>query len=92
MTLRNAFASMGTESTSDKILFALSKILTRLPFQTPAGEMRASITSGTLPTVTTLTNITSAGGLRMDLSQMAAINASVAIKRRNIIVAQETSR
>jgi hypothetical protein len=77
------------DSTEDRILLALKNIITKLPWPNAAGEARTVIQSGTVTTVTTVTtvsNITSAGGFRMDLSQMAAINAAVAIKRRNITV------
>lgn len=89
MTLRNAFDGLETETTGEKIVTLLGLILNRLSFPSTAGETRAIINSGTITTVTTvstLSNITSVGNFRMDMDQMASINAKVSGVRSQIAV------
>jgi len=84
MALRNAFDNIATESTGEKMVTLLGLILNRLSFPTTAGETRAVVNSGTVSTVTTMTQV--GFGVRLDLDQMAQVNSRVAGLRSQIAV------
>lgn len=84
MVLRNAFEDLGSTSDLAAIRLLLGMILERLGQPNPAqGSMRVTITDGT---VTTVSNITLAGGLAMNNDQQVQFYSAATQIRNRITV------
>jgi hypothetical protein len=58
MALRNAFADLATEDSTQTILYLLAQIIDKMARIDTADRMAVSVEAGTLPTVTTVSDVT----------------------------------
>ena len=57
MALRNAFADLATEDSTQTILYLLAQIIDKMARLDTADRMAVNVESGTLPTVTTVSDV-----------------------------------
>lgn len=57
MALRNAFADLATEDSTQTILYLLAQIIDKMARLDTADRLAVNVESGTLPTVTTVSDI-----------------------------------
>ena len=96
MSLRNAFADLATEDTTQTLLYLLTAILEKMPrvdnadrlviTSVEAGSQAVTVSSGTVTTVTTVGNQTSLGGRDVTNIPHAVANMGTAHIYNNIIV------
>ena len=96
MSLRNAFADLATEDTTQTLLYLLSAILEKMPrvdnadrlviTSVEAGAQAVTVSSGTVTTVTTVGNQTNLGGRDATNIPQAVANMGTAHIYNNIIV------
>ena len=96
MTLRNAFADLATEDTTQTLLYLLTAILEKMPrvdnadrlviTSAEAGSQAVTVSSGTVTTVTTVGNQTNLGGRDTTNIPQAVANMGTAHIYNNIIV------
>ena len=96
MALRNAFAEMATEDTTQTLLYLLTAILEKMPrvdnadrlviTSVEAGSQAVTVSSGTVTTVTTVGNQTNLGGRDATNIPQAVANMGTAHIYNNIIV------
>lgn len=96
MALRNAFADLATEDTTQTLLYLLTAILEKMPrvdnadrlviTSVEAGSQAVTVSSGTVTTVTTVGNQTSLGGRDVTNIPYAVANMGTAHIYNNIIV------
>jgi hypothetical protein len=58
MALRNAFADLATEDSTQTILYLLAQIIDKMARLDTADRMAVSVEAGTRPTVTTVSDVT----------------------------------
>lgn len=99
MALRNAFADLATEDTTQTLLYLLTAILEKMPrvdnadrlviTSVEAGSQAVTVSSGTVTTVTTVTTVgnqTNLGGRDATNIPQAVANMGTAHIYNNIIV------
>lgn len=96
MALRNAFADLATEDTTQTLLYLLTAILEKMPrvdnadrlvvTSVEAGSQAVTVSSGTVTTVTTVGNQTNLGGRDATNIPQAVANMGTAHIYNNIIV------
>lgn len=87
MALKNLFGEIGLESTLQKIAVYLAEIAQNIGRMYPdtSGRMRVNIETGTLTTVTTLTNASQIGGVNASYDQYCQMQMTVNSSIRNQI-------
>ena len=96
MALRNAFADLATEDTTQTLLYLLTAILEKMQrvdnadrlviTSVEAGSQAVTVSSGTVTTVTTVGNQTNLGGRDAANIPQAVANMGTAHIYNNIIV------
>ena len=96
MPLRNAFADLATEDTTQTLLYLLTAILEKMPrvdnadrlviTSVEAGSQAVTVSSGTVTTVTTVGNQTNLGGRDATNIPQAIANMGTAHIYNNITV------
>ena len=96
MALRNAFADLATEDTTQTLLYLLTAILEKMPrvdnadrlviTSVEAGSQAVTVSSGTVTTVSTVSNQTNLGGRDATNIPQAVANMGTAHIYNNIIV------
>lgn len=69
MALRNAFADLATEDSTQTILYLLAQIIDKMARLDTADRLAVNVESGTLPTVTTVTTVS-------DISRLNAMGGA----------------